>query len=847
MDSVQRSLKTVGKQMTKVGKQMSIGVTAPIVALGAASVKTFADFEQALAKVQAVSGATAAQMEALRKNAEDLGGSTRFAASQVAELQLNYSKLGLSPEQILEATEATLALAQAADEDLAEAATVAASTVSGFNMSVSETTRVTDVMAASFSSSALDLRKFQTAMAVLGPVANSVGRSLEESTGMLSVLVDAGLDASTAGTGLRNIFLDLASKGMTLEEALEAIATSSNQSKTAMDLFGKRGATVATVLANNIDRARDLTKAYENSAGAAKDMAGIMDNTLQGSFFALQSAVESAAIAIGDVLAPHIRRIATFSANLISKFKDLSHQTRTTIVVIGALAAAIGPLLLSLGFLATNVIPGLITSFGYLRAAMLAMPGAALVAGLTAIATALAIFTRRTSEATAVSRALGDVRKQAATIVSEERAQLDSLLKVAQDETRNKEDREKAIKRLNAISPEYLENLELETINQKETTTAVESYIAALDKKALAQAAMTKKSELYAKRIEKEMEELSAVPGFLSSDGIWAALGVESRTFRGLDDLNNYLEENIKKGAMSAEAADAMRAAYQPLIDSRQKDLDLIDAQISALDKYIDVSSKATAAQIESADVIVNPAGGRAQVRQVTDPSFTGEGLAISSPLDYLEKKLPDQAEMILGTLKEFDKNIVDVSAGLNNALQSAAVNAAQFIGDFVSNLMSGQASASDAFKGLLMIVASFMENLGQAMIAAGVASEAFKNLFASGIGAIVAGTALIALSKVVANILKGGPEGNSSGSQRRMPALAAGGIAYGPTTALIGEYAGARANPEVIAPLDKLKSMIADSSSGGTVQQVEVKGVIKGTDIHLQNKRTGSYLKRRS
>ena len=82
----------------------------------------------------------------------------------MAGLQLNLSKLGLSPDEILKSTEGILRLAQATDEDLGETATVVAGTMRAFGMDASETGRITDVMAAAFSNSALDLEKFKIGM-----------------------------------------------------------------------------------------------------------------------------------------------------------------------------------------------------------------------------------------------------------------------------------------------------------------------------------------------------------------------------------------------------------------------------------------------------------------------------------------------------------------------------------------------------------------------------------------------------------------------------------------------------------------------------------------------------------
>ena len=349
MRKMSRDMKRVGGQMKNMGKSMSMYVTAPIIALGAASVKTFANFEQEMAKVNAVSGATNAEFQKLTKNAKLLGESTRFTASQVAALQLNYSKLGFKPDEILKVTDATLNLALATGSDLAESATVAASTLRGFELSASEMQRVTDVMALSFSSSALDLEKFKTAMATVAPVAKNAGMSLEQTTAMLGVLVNRGVDASTAGTSLRNIFLTLAKDGITLEQAFSRINNASNKNKESLALFGKRGATVATILAENTEEAGNLAVKFDNAAGSAASMAGIMDNTLQGSFLKVQSALEGLAIEFGKTLKPVVEDGIKVVQELIGKFRSLTPQGKKMAVMFSLIAAAIGPLMMVLG------------------------------------------------------------------------------------------------------------------------------------------------------------------------------------------------------------------------------------------------------------------------------------------------------------------------------------------------------------------------------------------------------------------------------------------------------------------------------------------------------------------
>jgi DNA-binding FrmR family transcriptional regulator len=280
-----------------------VGVSVAIIAVQrvlSSATKTIIDFQQNNARLASVLGKTRSEITALTEDAKRLGSTTAFTAVQVSQLQTEFAKLGFSESEILSAAEATLSLAAATQTDLAEAASVAGSTVRGFGLRASETQRVVDVMAKSFSSSALDMSKFSTAMAQVAPVAKNAGLSLEQTTAALGILVDRGVDASTAGTGLRGILLDLAGSGKTLEEAFNEINSSTNKNAKAFDLFGKRGATVATILAENSDQADILTDKLENAGGAAEKMATEQLDTLSGSLTKLSSAWEGFILSLED-------------------------------------------------------------------------------------------------------------------------------------------------------------------------------------------------------------------------------------------------------------------------------------------------------------------------------------------------------------------------------------------------------------------------------------------------------------------------------------------------------------------------------------------------------------------
>ena len=154
------------------------------------TVRTFRDYEFQMAKVRAITGANEKDFKLLSQTSQDLGRSTFFTAQQVAELQTNFGKLGFTTQEILNAQEATLQLATATDSDLGRAAIVAGAAVRGFGLDASETQRVVDVMAVAFTSSALDIEKFQTSMTKVAPIAKAAGFSIEDTTAIMAQLAD---------------------------------------------------------------------------------------------------------------------------------------------------------------------------------------------------------------------------------------------------------------------------------------------------------------------------------------------------------------------------------------------------------------------------------------------------------------------------------------------------------------------------------------------------------------------------------------------------------------------------------------------------------------------------------
>lgn len=256
------------------------------------AISTAADFQSTMSEVRAITGATGKEFKALEDDAKRLGGSTKYTATQVAELQIAYARLGFSTSEILDATEATLSLAAATGEDLAKSADVAGATVRGFGLNASETLKVVDVMASSFNKTALGLENFTESMKYVAPVANAAGATVEETTAMLGVLADAGIRGSMAGTSLRKIFTDMTRDGRPLQERLAELGEKGITLADSFDEVGRTAQTSLLILSKNTEKTNELTKALQNSSGEAKKMADIMQDNLTGDVTKLKSATE---------------------------------------------------------------------------------------------------------------------------------------------------------------------------------------------------------------------------------------------------------------------------------------------------------------------------------------------------------------------------------------------------------------------------------------------------------------------------------------------------------------------------------------------------------------------------
>ena len=296
-----------------------------------------AEFEQNIKNLSVIAGATGGKLKQLEQSALKLGGSTKFTASEVAKLQIEFSKLGFTADEILEVTEGTLNLSTAFGLDLGQSASVAGSTLRAFGLDASETTRLTDVMATSFASTALDMDKFSNSMSFVAPVASVAGFSLEDTTAILGTLANAGISGSMAGTALRTMMLDLTNSSSKLskelgtgidsvedlEKALQELKDSGMPTEDMLKLVDKRAVSAFSILLEGTGTIGDLATQFDNANGAGQAMATEMLDTLQSKFKIMQSATEDLGIAFFDTFDDTLKKATDVMTDAIGGLAEM--------------------------------------------------------------------------------------------------------------------------------------------------------------------------------------------------------------------------------------------------------------------------------------------------------------------------------------------------------------------------------------------------------------------------------------------------------------------------------------------------------------------------------------------
>ncbi|EGQ3999558.1 phage tail tape measure protein [Staphylococcus pseudintermedius] len=384
-------LTSVGESMKSVGRSMSMYVTAPVVAGFGLAAKKSIDFDDSMRKVKATSGATGKEFNLLRDKALEMGAKTKFSASESAEALQYMSLAGWDTKDMLNGIDGVMQLAAASGEDLGQVSDIVTDGLSAFGLKAKDSSHFADVLAQTSSKANTDVSGLGEAFKYVAPVAGSFGFSVEDTSIALGLMANSGVKASQAGTALKSMMTKLAKPTGEAKKTMESLGISitdsegkmlpfrdimdqlrgslgglskAQQSAAVKTLFGQEAMSGILPIINASDEDyQKLTKSIDNSTGASKRMSDEMEGGIGGSIRKMKSALESMAISIGDVLAPHIRRAADFLAMLADKFTSFPGWVKTGVVGLGVFAAALGPLILTTGMF-TAALGSIMTTLG---------------------------------------------------------------------------------------------------------------------------------------------------------------------------------------------------------------------------------------------------------------------------------------------------------------------------------------------------------------------------------------------------------------------------------------------------------------------------------------------------
>lgn len=354
------------KALTSSFNVMSLAGAAAFLKIGSAAastLSTYADFEQQMANVASVAGATSGEFDQLNDAASKAGETTRYTASQAADALYYLSSAGFDASQSIGALDGVLSLAQATGSDLATTSSSMASTISQFGLAAEDAGRVSNVFAAAITSSQANMEKLTAGLRQAGPVAGTLGISLEEVTANLDALYNKGFQGEQAGTALRSIMLDLADSTSSVVTGLEAqgiaydsinpkmvglsgaMETLANSGIDLTTIFGKESASQALALVEvagkATDNLSDLEKEITNTNKAAEAMA-IQNDTLKGSLDLLKSKSEATGNTFAKDFTPALREIIDVAGSVITAIGKFPAPLRVATASLGLVAVAIG-------------------------------------------------------------------------------------------------------------------------------------------------------------------------------------------------------------------------------------------------------------------------------------------------------------------------------------------------------------------------------------------------------------------------------------------------------------------------------------------------------------------------
>lgn len=368
-------LKEVGAKISAAGQAITKDLTAPIVALGAASIKAFSDVDKGMDSIVQKTGATGQALESMKDSAKNLATTipTDFKTAGDAVGQVN-TRFKLTGDELESVSGQFVKFAKMNNTDVSTSINSVQSAMAAFGVSSKETGAFLDTLNAVGQNTGADMNRLAQEMTTNAASLKAMGYSASDAANFLGQLSVNGVDSSQVMAGLKRAFAQAAKEGKPLDQKLAELQDTMKNADTdteayasALELFGNRA---GPALASAI---RDGRLSLEQLGTSLQDNVGNIDRTFENTLdpvdkfkMALNQAKAAGADLGGSLLntlTPMIEKLQTSLANLGAKFKSLSPDQQEMIVKIGLIAAAVGPAVLIIGKL-TSAIGSVVTVVG---------------------------------------------------------------------------------------------------------------------------------------------------------------------------------------------------------------------------------------------------------------------------------------------------------------------------------------------------------------------------------------------------------------------------------------------------------------------------------------------------
>ena len=347
------STESACSKMAGLVKKSAVAIGVASVAAAKKTIDVGKSFEAGMSEVQAISGASGKDLERLSNKAKEMGATTKFSATESATALKYMAMAGWKTNQMVSGLAGVMNLAAASGEDLGTVSDIVTDSMTAFGLKANQSGHFADVLAKASSSSNTNVGLMGETFKYVAPLAGSMGYSIEDTATAIGLMANAGIKGSQAGTSLRSILTRLVKPPKDAAAALSELGisttnadgsmkplrqtmselrekfsglTESQKSQYASSIAGQEAMSglLAIVSASDSDFNK-LQKAIDNSSGAAKKQADIMNNNLQGALYELGSAAEAVGIGIyEDIKEPLTKAVkvgTTQVSALASKLK----------------------------------------------------------------------------------------------------------------------------------------------------------------------------------------------------------------------------------------------------------------------------------------------------------------------------------------------------------------------------------------------------------------------------------------------------------------------------------------------------------------------------------------------